>query len=72
MYHDSKQCFLVMQCVPSMSLDKLWPSLAVSVKDDITVKLRRVFDIMRQAKSPFPDTFASLDGGPVPTTCFAS
>ncbi|PGG96868.1 hypothetical protein AJ79_09430 [Helicocarpus griseus UAMH5409] len=66
MYYDSNQFFLVMQRAPGVSLDKTWPSLTVSEKGDIIAKLQHVFSIMRQAKSPWPDTFfGSLDGGPV-------
>ncbi|KAK2750784.1 hypothetical protein FQN55_001794 [Onygenales sp. PD_40] len=66
MHHDSNQFFLVMQHVPGVSLDKIWPSPTMSQKDGITAKLQHIFGIMRQAESPWPNTFfGSLDGGPV-------
>jgi serine/threonine protein kinase len=66
MYYDSNQFFLVMERIPGESLDKVWPSLTESDKDGIIAKLHHVFDIMRQAKFPWPDTFfGSLDGGAV-------
>ncbi|PLB48828.1 phosphotransferase enzyme family protein [Aspergillus steynii IBT 23096] len=65
MYHDSKQLFLIMQRVPGVPLNSIWPSLAESEKDDIIAKLKRAFDAMRQAECPWPDFFGGLDGGGV-------
>lgn len=60
---DSEQLFLVMQRAPGAQLDSIWPSLTEPEKDDIIAKLRRTFEVMRQAKCPWPDFFGSLDGG---------
>ncbi|QVM08121.1 hypothetical protein D8B26_002817 [Coccidioides posadasii str. Silveira] len=49
MYRDAKQLFLVMQRAP----------------DDIVTELRKAVDTLRQAKSPWPDFYGSLDGGSV-------
>ncbi|KAJ9250835.1 hypothetical protein DTO207G8_5827 [Paecilomyces variotii] len=75
MYHDppdSRQLFLIMQRVPGVQLDKIWPSLAESEKDDIIAKLKLIFDAMRKAECPWPDFFGSLDGGGLPHYLFYS
>jgi hypothetical protein len=50
MYYDSKQLFLLMQRVPGVQLDSIWPSLAHSEKDDIIAKLLLIFNAMRKAE----------------------
>ncbi|KAJ5562995.1 phosphotransferase enzyme family protein [Penicillium sp. DV-2018c] len=65
MYYDSKQLFLIMQRIPGVQLNTIWPSLAQSEKDDIITKLKQIFDAMRKAECPWPDFFGSLDGGAV-------
>jgi hypothetical protein len=65
MYYDSKQLFLLMQRVPGVQLDSIWPSLAHSEKDDIIAKLQLIFNAMRKAECPWPDFFGGLDGGGV-------
>ncbi|KAJ5204808.1 uncharacterized protein N7498_005687 [Penicillium cinerascens] len=65
MYHDSKQVFLIMQRVPGVQLNSIWPSLADSEKDDIIAKLQLIFDAMRKVECPWPDFFGGLDGGGV-------
>ncbi|KAJ5351668.1 hypothetical protein N7452_000642 [Penicillium brevicompactum] len=65
MYYDSKQLFLIMQRVPGVQLNSIWPSLAHSEKDDIVDKLRLIFDVMRKTECPWPDFFGGLDGGGV-------
>jgi aminoglycoside phosphotransferase len=57
MYYDSKQLFLIMQRVPGVPLNSIWPSLADSEKDDIIARLRLIFDTMRKAECPWPDFF---------------
>ncbi|CAG7990370.1 unnamed protein product [Penicillium salamii] len=65
MYYDSKQLFLIMQRVPGVQLNSIWPSLVPSEKDDIVDKLRLIFDTMRKTECPWPDFFGGLDGGGV-------
>ncbi|KAJ5928251.1 hypothetical protein N7466_007207 [Penicillium verhagenii] len=65
MYHDSKQLFLIMQRVPGVQLDSIWPSLADFEKDDIIAKLQVIFDAMRKAECPWPGFFGGLDGNGV-------
>ena len=65
MYYDSKQLFLIMQRVPGVQLDSIWPSLAQCEKDDIITKLQLIFDAMRKAECPCPDFFGALDGGAI-------
>ncbi|EER37562.1 phosphotransferase enzyme family protein [Histoplasma capsulatum H143] len=65
MYQESNQVFLVMQRIPGVRLDSIWPSLTPSEKDDIVAKLRQMFDTMRQAECPWPNFFGGLDGGGV-------
>ncbi|KAL4804553.1 hypothetical protein BDV18DRAFT_161648 [Aspergillus unguis] len=65
MYYDSKQLFLVMQRVPGVQLDSVWPSLAPSEKDDIIAKLQQIFEAMRKVECPWPNFFGGLDGGGV-------
>ncbi|KAJ9266341.1 hypothetical protein DTO212C5_6428 [Paecilomyces variotii] len=68
MYHDPhnpKQLFLIMQRVPGVQLNSIWPSLAQSEKDDIIAKLKLIFDAMRKTECPWPDFFGGLDGGGV-------
>ncbi|KAE8147895.1 hypothetical protein BDV25DRAFT_159410 [Aspergillus avenaceus] len=65
MYYDSEQLILIMQRIPGVQLNSIWPSLAPSEKDDIIVQLQRAFDVMRKAECPWPDFFGSLDGGAV-------
>lgn len=65
MYSDSQQLFLIMQRVPGVQLDSIWPSLAPSEKDDIIAKLQRIFNTMRGVECPWPDFFGGLDGGGV-------
>ncbi|PIG80463.1 hypothetical protein AARAC_001668, partial [Aspergillus arachidicola] len=65
MYYDSNQLFLIMQRVPGVQLNSVWPSLAPSEKDDIIAKLQLIFDNMRTAECPWPDFFGGLDGGGV-------
>ena len=65
MYYDSKQLFLIMQRVPGVQLNSIWPSLAPSEKDDIIAKLQRIFNAMRKAECPWPNFFGGLDGGAV-------
>jgi hypothetical protein len=36
---DKKETFLIMQRVPSVQLDSIWPSLSPSEKDDIIAEL---------------------------------
>ncbi|KAJ5915833.1 hypothetical protein N7454_010974 [Penicillium verhagenii] len=62
MYYDSKQLFLIMQRVPGVQLNSIWPLLAHSEKDDIIAKLRIIFDTMRKAECPWPNFFGGLDG----------
>ncbi|KAB8216941.1 phosphotransferase enzyme family protein [Aspergillus novoparasiticus] len=49
MYYDSNQLFLIMQRVPGVPLNSIWPSLAPSDKDDIIAKVQQIFDNMRKA-----------------------
>lgn len=72
MYHDSDQLFLVMQRAPGVQLDSIWPTLTESEKDDVIAKLGQTFDVMREAKCPWPDFFGGLDGGSVPHYLFYS
>ncbi|OJD11963.1 hypothetical protein AJ78_07364 [Emergomyces pasteurianus Ep9510] len=66
MYREvDEQVFLIMQRAPGLSLDKVWPSLTESEKDDIIAKLRQNFDAMRQAECPWPEFFGGFDGGGV-------
>ncbi|KAJ5398522.1 hypothetical protein N7465_009011 [Penicillium sp. CMV-2018d] len=65
MYYDLKQLFLIMQRVPGVQLDSIWPSLAQYEKDDIIAKLQLIFDAMRKAECPWPDFFGALDGGAI-------
>ncbi|KAK2814600.1 hypothetical protein FQN49_008140 [Arthroderma sp. PD_2] len=72
MYYDSTDLFFVMQRAPGVQLDKIWPSLTESEKDDIAAKLRQTFDTMRQVECPWPDFFGSLSGGGVQHYLFYS
>ncbi|KAF3490594.1 phosphotransferase enzyme family protein [Arthroderma uncinatum] len=72
MFYDSVDLFLVMQRAPGVQLDKIWPSLIESEKDDITTKLRQTFDTLRQAECPWPDFYGSLSGGSVQDYLFYS
>lgn len=65
MYKDTEtfETFLVMQRIPGQQLDAIWPSLAEDEKDDITEKLRHIFDNIRQVPCPKPDFYGGLDGG---------
>ena len=63
MYYDSNDLFLVMQRVPGVRLDSIWPSLTEPEKDSIVAKLRQMFDSMRQAECPSPSFYGGLDGG---------
>ncbi|KAK6810958.1 hypothetical protein RU639_013221 [Aspergillus parasiticus] len=65
MYYDSNQLMLIMQRAPGVQLNSIWPSLAPSEKDDIVVKLQKIFDNMRKAECLWPDFFGGLDGGGV-------
>lgn len=65
MYYDSKQLFLIMQHIPGVQLDSIWPSLAPSEKDGIITKLQLIFDAMRKVECPWPDFYGGLDGGGV-------
>ncbi|KAJ6021194.1 phosphotransferase enzyme family protein [Penicillium herquei] len=69
---DSKQLFLIIQRAPGVQLDKIWPSLEPSEKDDIITKLERIFDTLRKAECPWPDFFGGLDGGGIPHYLFYS
>jgi hypothetical protein len=62
MYYDSKELFSVMQRIPGVQLNSIWPSLADSEKDDIIAKLQQICDAMRKAECPWPDFFGGLDG----------
>lgn len=70
MYYDSDQLFLVMQRAPGEQLGRIWDSLTEPEKDDITAKLKRTFDDMRQVECPWPDTYVSIDGGGLPNVLF--
>ncbi|CAP98799.1 Pc22g15110 [Penicillium rubens Wisconsin 54-1255] len=65
MYKDPEtfETFLVMQRIPGEPLDAIWPSLTEDEKDDITDKLRQIFDNLRQVPCPKPDFYGGLDGG---------
>ncbi|GLA11789.1 hypothetical protein AnigIFM62618_005759 [Aspergillus niger] len=63
MYYEGKQLFLVMQRIPGVQLNTIWPSLTSSEKDGIIAKLQSIFDAMRKAKCPWSDFFGGLDGG---------
>ncbi|CDM38238.1 hypothetical protein DTO013E5_8665 [Penicillium roqueforti] len=65
MYYESKQVFMIMQRVPGVPLNSIWPSLVDSEKDDIIAKLKLISDTMRKAECPWPDFFGGLDGGGV-------
>ncbi|OJJ72572.1 hypothetical protein ASPBRDRAFT_54390 [Aspergillus brasiliensis CBS 101740] len=65
MYYEGKQLFLIMQRVPGVQPDAIWPSLTSSEKDGIIAKLQSIFDAMRKAECPWPDFFGGLDGGGV-------
>ncbi|OJD27733.1 hypothetical protein ACJ73_00864 [Blastomyces percursus] len=72
MYYDSDQLFLVMQCVPGVQLDSIWPSLTESEKVGVTTKLRQIFDAMRRAACPWPNFFGGLDGSGIHHSLFYS
>lgn len=65
MYYDSEELFVVMQRVPGVRLDGLWPSLTNSDKDSVVETLRCIFDRLRQTEPPRPPFFGGLDGGAV-------
>ncbi|CRL19105.1 Protein kinase-like domain [Penicillium camemberti] len=65
MYYDSKQLFLIMQRIPGVPLNSIWPSLTQCEKDEIIAKLQLIFDSMRKAECPWPDFFGGLDGSGV-------
>ncbi|GLA53843.1 hypothetical protein AnigIFM63604_011147 [Aspergillus niger] len=65
MYYEGKQLFLVMQRIPGVQLNTIWPSLTPSEKDGIIAKLQSIFDAMRKAECPWSDFFGGLDGGGV-------
>ncbi|EFE40165.1 hypothetical protein TRV_05117 [Trichophyton verrucosum HKI 0517] len=44
MFKESNELSLIMQRVPGIPLDKIWPSLTESEKNDISTKLRQIFD----------------------------
>ncbi|EZF25123.1 hypothetical protein H112_02470 [Trichophyton rubrum D6] len=72
MFKESNELFLIMQRVPGIPLDKIWPSLTESEKNDISTKLRQIFDSMRQVKCPWPGFFGDLGGGGVQDHLFYS
>ncbi|KAJ5688498.1 hypothetical protein N7462_002890 [Penicillium macrosclerotiorum] len=72
MYYDSEELFLIMQRVPGVQLDSIWPSLASCEKDDIIANLHIIFDMMRNIECPWPNFFGGLDGGSVPHYLFYS
>ena len=63
MFYDSRQLFLIMQRIPGVQLNSIWPSLVESEKDDIIAKLQVIFEAMRKAECPWPNFFGGLDGG---------
>ncbi|BCR94674.1 uncharacterized protein AKAW2_11720A [Aspergillus luchuensis] len=65
MYYEGKQLFLVMQRIPGVQLDTIWPTLTPSEKDGIIAKLQLIFSAMRKAECPWPNFFGGLDGGGV-------
>lgn len=65
MYYDDKELVLVMQRMPGVQLERLWPSLTEPEKDSIISQLRQTFEKLRQAESSRPDFLGGLDGGSV-------
>ncbi|GKZ27931.1 hypothetical protein AbraIFM66951_001461 [Aspergillus brasiliensis] len=72
MYYEGKQLFLIMQRVPGVQLDAIWPLLTSSEKDGILAKLQPDSDAMRRTECPWPDFFGGLDGGGVHHSLFYS
>lgn len=70
MYHDSGELFVVMQRIPGVSLDQVWDCLSNEEKAALTVKLRTLFDDLRDVACPTPGYFGAVDGGPVPHPLF--
>ncbi|KAF3396751.1 hypothetical protein DPV78_007400 [Talaromyces pinophilus] len=54
---DKKQTFLLVQHVPSVQLDSIWPSLSPSEKYDMFAQLQLDFDAMRRVGCPWPKFF---------------
>lgn len=65
MYYEGKQLFLVMQRIPGVQLNAIWPTLTPSEKDGIIAKLQLIFNTIRNAECPWPDFYGGLDGGGV-------
>lgn len=60
---EKKETFLLVQHVPSVQLDSIWPSLSLFEKDDVFAQLQLVFDATRRVGCPWPKFFGGLDGG---------
>lgn len=65
MYYECDELFIVMQRVPGIGLDQLWPSLTGGEKDSIVTQLQHTFASLRQIACPKPHWFGGLDGGAV-------
>ncbi|KAE8417576.1 hypothetical protein BDV36DRAFT_309357 [Aspergillus pseudocaelatus] len=58
MYYNSKQLFLIMQRVPGVQLNSIWPSLAPSEKNDFIAELQLIFDKIQHGDEKFLGPFS--------------
>ncbi|KAL2842129.1 kinase-like domain-containing protein [Aspergillus pseudodeflectus] len=60
---DTREMFLIMQRIPGERLESVWPTLTESEKDDLVVKLRQIFNSLKEVQCAKPDFYGGLDGG---------
>ncbi|KAM5471843.1 hypothetical protein MauCBS54593_003249 [Microsporum audouinii] len=70
MYREGEKLYIIMQFIPGVDLQSLWPSLSNFDKKSILGELRCIFDEIRSL--PPKGFFGGVMGGPVPHRYFYS
>lgn len=70
MYHENNKLYIIMELIPGVTLQKLWPSLSEHDKMFILNELRIIFDQMRRLAPPVPGFYGNVAKGFVPHFLF--